>query len=370
MNISRALFLFLIFLFPTNLSADQNIRIGAVFARTGVAAISNTSHFQGVRFAIHEINDRGGLLGRKVELLEFDNRSKKIGSKVAADRAVKEEVVAVIGASWSSHSLGMASVLQKAGIPMITPDSTNPEVTKVGDYIFRACFTDPSQGKVMALFATNELKAGSAAVLKDVRSDYSMGLSKVFINDFTKLGGSVVLDLPYKQKQIDFSGQLIRIKEKTPDVVYIAGHDESGFIVKQARKLGINSVLLGGDGWDYFGFMSKGGNMISGGYYTTHWSELAESDISRDFVKRFSKYYEDVTSLAALSYDATMLLASAISEAGTTDRVQIREALARTKNYRGVTGSISFNKNGDPIKDVVIMKLENGKPHYLKSMIP
>lgn len=366
----RIFLLLLVLHFPINMAAEDNIRIAAVFAKTGVAAVSNISHFQGVRFAVHDINSRGGLLGKKVELLEFDNRSKKIGAKVAADRAVKEGVVAVIGASWSSHSLGMAPVLQKAGIPMITPDSTNPQVTKTGNYIFRVCFTDPSQGKVMAQFARNELKAKKAAILKDVRSDYSMGLAKVFSDSFNRLGGSVVLDLQYKQQQTDFTNQLTTIKKINPDVVYISGHDESGFIVKQARKIGIKSILLGGDGWDYFGFMFKGGNSLSKGYYTTHWSKLVESENSRAFVKRFGQYYEDITSLAALSYDATMLLANAISEAGTSDRAKIRESLAHTDNYQGVTGAITFDKNGDPIKAVVIIKLEDGKPQYLKSMTP
>lgn len=367
---TRTLLLILFLLFPLQLSAEDNIKIAAVFARTGVAASYNMSHFQGIRFALHEINNRGGVLGRKVELVEFDNKSTKIGSKLAAKRAVEEGVVAVIGASWSSHSLGMAPVLQRAGIPMITPDSTNPKVTEAGDYIFRVCFIDPVQAKVMAKFAIGELKAEKAVILTDVRSDYSMGLSKVFRENFIKLGGTVVSELHYKQKQTDFSSQLSRIKQLNTDVIYIAGHDESGYIVTQARSLGINSVLLGGDGWGSAGFMLKGGNKLSGSFYTTHWSELTESGISSNFVKKFSKFYGHVESFAALSYDATMLLVNAISEAGATDRAKIRETLASTNNYQGVTGSITFDKKGDPIKGVVIIKLEKGKPYYLKTMTP
>ncbi len=361
---------FIFCLLPMHLSAGENIKIAAVFSRTGIAADYNTGHFHGVRFAIHEINKGGGLLGKRVELLEFDNMSTKIGSKVAADKAIQEGVIAVIGASWSSHSLGMAPVLQKAGIPMITPDSTNAEVTRTGDYIFRVCFIDPFQAKVMSQFAIKELKAKRVAILKDVRSDYSMGLSQVFRKGITEMGGSVILDLSYMQKQVDFSSQLSLIKKMQLDAVYIAGHDESGFIVKQARNIGVESFLLGGDGWDTAAFLLNGGNELSKGYYTTHWSALAESEISLNFTKKFGEFYSKVESFAALSYDATMLLANAIDRAGTTNRIKIREALARTENYPGVTGSITFDKHGDPIKEVVIMKLEKGEPHYVESLFP
>ncbi len=349
----------------------ENIKIASVYAKTGIAALENTKELKGVRFAVNELNKQGGLLGKKLELLEYDNKSTGVGSKIAATQAVKAGVIGVIGASWSSHSLGMAPVLQEAGIVMISSSSTDPKVTQVGDYIFRACFIDPFQGKIMALFAQRELNAKTAAILIDVRSDHSMGLAQVFKNNFEKTGGNVLLELDYKQKQRDFEKQLMLIKEKAPDVLFIPGHNEGGFIVKQAQKLGINAILLGGDGWDTVVFLNNGGEDLKKGYFSTHWSMDVKSEISQSFVKRYLQQFDTkAITYEALAYDAAMLLADAIRRANSLDRSKIREALAQTRNFNGVTGMITFDENGDPSKSAVIMEIVDGAFRYYKNFQP
>jgi len=349
----------------------ETIKIASIFAKTGVAAKNNALLFEGVRFAVSELSKQGGLLGKKLELYEYDNMSSSIGSKVAATKAVNEGVIGVIGASWSSHSLGMAPVLQKSGTVMISPTSTNPKVTRVGNYIFRACFIDPFQGKIMALFAQRELQAKTAAILKDVRSDYSMGLFQVFKENFIKNGGSILLELDYKQKQRDFRKQLTQIKEIGPDVLFIPGHDDSGFIAKQAQNIGISAVPLGTDGWDNPNFLKKGGNDLQKAYFSTHWSMDVKSEKSQSFVKRYLQQSDtDKLSYEPLAYDAVMLLADAIRRANSLDRGKIREALAQTENFEGVSGVITFDENGDPSKSAVIMEIVDGAFRYYKSFQP
>jgi branched-chain amino acid transport system substrate-binding protein len=198
-------------LHPPVLSAEP-ATIAAIFAKTGIAADDNAPLFQGVSLGVEEINSQGGLLGRKLEVIEMDNTSNSIGSKQAALKAVELDVVAVIGAAWSHHSLAMAPVLQQAQIPMISPISTNPKVTLIGDFIFRVCFTDPFQGKVMAQFAYRDLKARTSIVLTNVNSDYSMGLAKFFQKSFTQSGGKVLWEGDYKERAIDFSSVLKKVR--------------------------------------------------------------------------------------------------------------------------------------------------------------
>lgn len=358
-------------LIPCTDMVAETIKIAAIFAKSGIAGPSNVFQFEGVRFAIDELNRKGGLLGRKLKLLELNNKSSLIASKAMAKQAIKADVTAVVGSSWSSHSLAIAPLLQAAKIPMIATMSTNPNVTRVGNYIFRACFIDPFQGKVMARFAQRELHAKTAAILTDVRSDYSMGLARVFRENFIKTGGRVLLELEYKQKQKDFNKQLTRIKKAAPDVVYIPGHNESGFIVKQAQKLGVRAIPLGGDGWGGPTFLYNGGNTLKIGYFSNHWSKEVESKTSRSFLKNYEQRSEKpINAGIVLAYDAVMILAAAIRRAGSLERSKIRKALAKTKNFKTVSGKVTFNKDGDPIKTAVIMKIVNGGVHYSKLFSP
>ncbi|MBN2122710.1 MAG: ABC transporter substrate-binding protein [Deltaproteobacteria bacterium] len=365
-----ALFLLmLVLLFPSHVPAGEPVRIASIFAHTGAAGIQNTGSIMGVRFAIRELNDNGGLLGRKLELIELDNKSTPIGSKVAADEAVKADVAAIIGADWSSHSLAVARVAQANGIPMISNISTNPEVTRVGDYIFRVCYTDPFQGRVMARFSREHLGAQSAVVFVDITSDYSMGLAAVLRQSFEEMGGRVLLDLQYKHRQEDFRDLVLRAKNVQPDVLLFSGHDESALILKEALRAGLTATAIGGDGFGTDSFHLKGGSELERAYYCTHLAAELADERSRRFVARYGNG-PALTSSEATSYDAVMVLADALRRAGSAERNRIREALASTKNFQGVTGRITFDGNGDPIKGAVIMEIRYGRRAYFRSIQP
>ncbi|MCG8611363.1 MAG: ABC transporter substrate-binding protein [Pseudomonadales bacterium] len=346
-----------------NPDSTETIKIGAIFAKTGAAASANLHHFQAARFAVDEINARGGLLGRTVELLEFDNASTPIQSKLAAKKAVDSGVIAVIGASWSSHSLAIAPVLQTAGIPMISPDSTNPEVTRKGDYIFRACFIDSFQGEALAKFVRDSFQTQTAVIITKITSAYSLGLAEAFRDAYSGLGGRVLREFEYKQDDTDFRDMLEKTAQLKPDVLFVPGHDESGLIVKQAQEMGIHAIFLGGDGWAYQRFFSNGGRDLKSGYFTSHWTKDLDTPKSRDFVHRYRQRY-DLNEFAAVVYDAAMILAEAISRAGSLDRRKIRDELAKTKSFEGVTGAISFNRFGDSIKQAAVMKIVDGTVQF------
>ena len=367
--LAGGLVLLALFVMHTPAQCADPIKIASIYAFSGPAAAYNSSSVAGVRFAVKEINARGGILGRPVDLIEFDNRSTPIGSKVAADSAVQADVAAIIGAAISSHSIAIAKVAQENGIPMITNVSTNPMVTQVGDYIFRACFTDGLQGAVMGHFARNELKAESVVVLFNVSSDYSMGLARTFEDAFVKQGGTVLAKVPYKDRQPHFRDLSARVKAVHPDVVFIAGHFESAGIVQELVHEGVTAIPLGGDGWDEETFYDRGGKKIALGYYTTHWSQDIDTAVSARFVKRYSASGRIFTG-TALAYDAVWLLADAIKRAGSIEHNDVRKALAQTSAFEGVTGRLSFNTDGDPLKDVVIMMIRNGRPVYLKRVTP
>jgi len=349
--------------------AKETIKIAVIFSKSGIAAPANLYHLQAVRYAFEEINERGGILGKQVKILEFDNHSTPIQSRLAAKKAVRANVSAVVGAAWSSHSLAMAPLLQKEKIPMISPSSTNPKVTRIGNYIFRACFIDPFQGYVLAKLAAHELKASTSVIIEDITSAYSLGLSSVFNKHFQLEKGTVLSVLGYKKTRKDFEDLLLKVKNLNPDVLFIPGHDESGLIVKQAQEMGIKATMIGGDGWAYRQFFSNGGHELKIGYYSSHWSKDVDNPKSREFVKKFRKVY-DINDFSGVAYDAVMLLADAIQRAGSTDREKIRDALENTKNFQGVTGSITLDSNGDPVKPAVIMKIINGKAIYYKTISP
>ena len=358
----------------SGVSAAEPIRIAAIFSVTGAAAPSNAPSLDGARLAVREVNRRGGVLGRPLVLVEIDNLSTPIGSKVAADRAVKQGVTAIVGSAWSSHSLAIARVAQEHTVPMVTNMSTHPDVSRIGDYIFRVCFTDPFQGRVMAQFALEHVGAREAVVIKDLASDYSIGLAREFRRNFEEGGGRVYMELDYKHSQESFRGVAGQIRRPGPDIVFLPGHDESGAIIREADQAGISTVFLGGDGWVGESFMKRGGRFLKKGFYCTHWDEDADTEISREFVELARKSpgprAPQVNASKALAYDAVLLIADALERAGSTEGKALRRALAETRGFKGVTGSISFNEHGDPFKGAVIMELSNGSTRYLKTVTP
>ena len=364
---------FFLFLSAANSYSDpgDTIKIGAIFAKTGSAAVVTKSGFVAVRFAADEVNKNGGVFGRQVVIVEYDNKSTSIGSKFAAIQAVEDGVTGVIGCSFSSHSLAAAKVLQDAKIPMISPLSTNVAVTLVGDYIFRVCYVDTFQGQIASDFAQKDLDSRTAVVLTNSSSKYSLGLAEIFIEIFNR-NGKVLWEGYYQEEMTDFSILLKKIKTINPDVIFVPGHfRESAYIVKQARNMGLRTTFIGADGW--VGKMYKySGDAINGNFYITQWHKSIPSVENQKFVKNWLEDHEKIDEpLIALSYDAFNILTSAIEKAGTLNRENIKNSLSKTKDHSGVTGKITFDENGDTInKSAVIMKFENGAAIFKKIIAP
>ena len=358
--------------FPAMAAAP--IKIAAIFAQTGIAVSHNAPHIQVVELAVEEINNQGGLLGRPIELIIIDNKSSPIGSSMAAKKAVQLQVPAVIGASWSSHSLQMAPILQKAKIPMITGSSTNPKITPIGNYIFRTCFIDSFQAQAMAQFAYTDLGARTAIVLEIINEEFSLTLAELFVRSFQQYGGKVILKKSYENDTVDFSNILQEVKMLQSDVIYVPGYvRDSGLLIKQAVSMGIRKTFLGADGWAGSLIYTYGGDALEGNYYSAHWHPDVRSPQSVHLQKMYKqKYASEISNMAApLTYDAVMLLADSIRRANSLDATKIRDALAETKGFQGATGTITFDEQGDPLnKPMVIMKLGKDAPIYFKATKP
>jgi branched-chain amino acid transport system substrate-binding protein len=325
--------------------------------------------------AFDEINNAGGVLGKKIKLLVEDDQSKPEEAGTVVTKLINQNhVAAILGQVASSHSLAAAPICQANHIPMVSPSSTNPRVTQTGDYIFRVCFIDPFQGAVMAKFAANTLKAKRVAILVDVRSDYSVGLQTFFRDQFKLLGGQIVSEQSYSQGDSDFRAQLTRIKAINPDAIYVPGYyTEVGTIARQARELGIASSvpLLGGDGWDSPKLWEIGGTALNGCYLSNHYSVDDPSPLVQKFVGDYKARFKEVPdALAALGYDAAKIMADAMTRAGSSEGPKVRDALAATKDFPGVTGKITINADRNAIKPAVVLKVENGKFVYVETVTP
>lgn len=348
-------------------TATQGIEIGFYGALTGPEATFAISGRNGAKLAIDEINRAGGVLGKKLDLLSEDDRNEASEAISAVTKLItRDHVVALIGENASSRTIAAASTAQTYQVPMVSPTSTAVEVTKKGDYIFRVCFIDPSQGKALALFATQNLKAQTAAILIDSKSDYSVGLADAFKTQFVTHGGRVVSEAKYAEGDSDFSAQLTSIRAEKPDVLFVPGYyTDAGLIARQARGLGVNSTLLGGDGWDSPKLAEIGGASVEGAYFSNHYSVDDPSPTVRGFVEAYRKAYAtDPDSIAASSYDAARIVVDAIRRAGSTEGKRVRDALAATKDFPGVTGSITMDADRNPTKLPVILKVVNGRPQF------
>jgi branched-chain amino acid transport system substrate-binding protein len=359
----------------TTSSGDSGaIKVGIYGDLSGLTSSFGQSTKNGALMAIDEINAAGGINGRKVEsIIEDDQGQTQQASTVVTKLINQDKVHAVLGEVASSNSLAAAPVAQAAKIPMITPSSTNPEVTRKGDYIFRVCFTDDFQGAVAAKFAANTLKAKNAAILGDFNSDYSKGMSKFFKEEFIRLGGKIVSEKAYTQTDSDYKGQLTSIRSANPDVIFVPGYyGQVGVIAKQAKELGISAPLLGGDGWDGPPLWDLGGTALNGAFMVNHYSIDDPSPAVQKFVAAYKQKYSGVApdAIAALAYDAMNVLADSIKRAGTTDSAKLRDAIAATKNFAGVTGSISINAQRDAVKPAVVFELRDKKFIYKETVQP
>jgi branched-chain amino acid transport system substrate-binding protein len=358
--------------------SGNDILLGEYASLTGSTATFGISTDRAIKMAIAEANEKGGVLGRKVRLQVEDNASQTQQSASAVLKLINESnVLAVLGEVASSRSLAAAPICQAAGVPMLSPSSTNPKVTQVGDYIFRSCFIDPFQGKVMSTFARETLKAKRASILTDQANDYSKGLTQVFNEDWKKNGGEIVSTASYSEGDKDFRAQLTTIKASQPDVIFVPGYyTEVAAIANQARGLGITQTMLGGDGWDSPKLFEIGKSAVQGSYFSNHYSAQSKEPRVVKFVTAFQGRYKEVPdALAAVGYDAANIMLDAIKRAspdGKTipTREQLRDALAKTKNFQGVTGVISIDANRNAQKPAVVLQVKGDEAVYVSTVKP
>jgi len=340
---------------------------------TGSEATFGSSTHMGIEMAFEQINAAGGVKGKKFKVVSLDDQGKPDEAATAVTKLItQDKIVALLGEVASSRSLAMAPIAQAHGVPMITPSSTNPKVTEQGNYIFRVCFIDPFQGTVMAKFAQDTLKLKNVAILRDVKNDYSVGLADYFTQTFTKNGGTIVVDQSYSAGDMDFKSQLTAIRAKKPEAIYVPGYyTEVGLIARQAKELGLNVPLMGGDGWDSPKLTEIGGKSIEGAYFSNHYSPEDQSPVVQKFLSEFrAKYGVVPDSMAAMGYDAAKVLANAMTRAPELSNTAIRDAIATTKDYPGVTGVITLNEKRDAVKSAVVLKVAAGGYTYQTTVKP
>lgn len=363
-----------LFFMSCSKGGGDEILIGEYESLTGSEATFGISSTNGLKLAIEEMNGSGGLLGKKIKLITYDDQGKPSEAQTVVQRLIKNDnVVAVIGEVASSRSKAGAPICQQNKIPMITPASTNPEVTAIGDYIFRVCFIDPFQATVLSKFAINSLKVKKVAILKDVKNAYSTGLSDFFEKEFKSLGGEILEIQSYSAGDKDFKAQLTAIKSKNPEAIFIPGYyTDVGLIAIQAREIGITVPLFGGDGWESEKLTEgKAKDALEGCYFSTHVSTENPDPAVQNFISKYkAKYNMMPDAMSFLAYDAGMILFDAIKRAGSTDAEKIRNELANTKDYSGVTGKISINEQRNAVKPAVILEIKGGEFKYKETVQP
>ncbi len=357
----------------TEKASANEILVGEYGSLTGSEATFGISTSNGIKMALDEVNKAGGVKGKQIKLITLDNQGKSEEAAAAVTRLITQNgVTAVLGEVASSRSMAAAPIAQQNKIPMISPSSTNPKVTEVGDYIFRVCFIDPFQGTVMAKFASENLKAKKVAILRDVKSDYSVGLADFFIKKFKDLGGEIVSDQSYQSGEMDFKAQLTQIKAAKPDAVFVPGYyTEVGLIARQARQLGLTVPLMGGDGWDSSKLFEIGGTAINGNYFSNHYTTESTEPVVVEFIKKYKERYGDTPDgLAALGYDSAKVLVEAMARTADLKPSQIRDEIAKTKDFNGVTGKITIDAQRNAVKPAVIVKVDGNINRFVTTIAP
>jgi branched-chain amino acid transport system substrate-binding protein len=358
---------------PAAPAAGDRLLVGEVFPLTGGQASFGISARNASELAVREANAAGGVRGKQIETRVYDSQGKPEEAAQAITRLItQDQVLLVLGDATSSNAMAMAEKAQAAGVPMLTPTATAPAVTEKGDHIFRVCFIDPFQGGVMARFAREHLKAGRVAILEDNKSAYSIGLTETFTQRFKELGGQVVATESYSQGDTDFRAQLTAIRRQKPDAVYVPGYyNDVGVIGRQARELGLKMPLMGGDGWDSEKLFELAGDALDGSYFSNHYSAQDPNPRVQDFIRKYKEAYGNVPdALAALGYDGARVALAAIERAASPTRSAIRDALAQTKDFPGVTGNITLDDKRNAVKPAVVLKVAGGKYEYVTTIAP
>jgi len=361
-------------------SGSKDIKVGLVYELTGSTASFGTAATNGAKLAFKEINAKGGVIGKQIQIVVADNKGEPSESANAMTKVITQDKVAVVtGFTTSSNAIAGSNVSEANKIPFVTAAATNPKVTvdektgKVKENTFRVCFIDPFQGTVAANFAINTLKTKKVAIMVDNSSDYSKGLAQFFKDAFVKGGGIVAAEEAYLQKDQDFKTILTSIKAQNPDMIYLPGYyEEAGKIIKQARELGITVPVVGGDGWDSPKLPEiAGGDALNNTFFTNHYSVEDTSPLSKSFVDAYKKEYGQVPdAMAVLGYDAAYVIVDAIKRANSAEPAKIRDALAATKGYKGAAGELTLNESHDAVKGAVIIEFKGGKQVYKETVNP
>jgi len=361
-------------------SADDTIKIGGLLEMTGGSASFGISSKNAIDLALKKVNEKGVLGGKKLALVVADNKSEASEATNGMQKLISQDkVVAVIGPNLSSAAIAAGTINNASKVASITPMGTNPDVTvdpktqKTREYSFRTCFIDPFQGTVMANYAVKELNVKKAAILVDNTSDYAKGLSQFFKENFVKLGGAVVAEEAYLQKDTDFKATLTKIKATTPDFIYIPGYyQEVGLIVKQAREMGINVIMAGGDGWDSAKLPEIAGKKaLNNTMFSSLYSPDDASDLNKAFVAEYKKAYNTNPDVfAALAYDSALLVVKAIEDAKSAEPAKIAAAMAKISGFKGVSGEVTFNEQHNPIKSAVIIEHKDGVQTFKAKVNP
>lgn len=359
-------------------ASTNEIKIGGNFELTGNVANYGQSTMNGVKLAFKEVNDKGGVNGKKINMIIADNKSEPAEAANATTKLItQDKVVAVIGPVTSSSLIATAQIATDKKVPVLTPTATSPKVTfdngKVREMIFRSCFIDPFQGEVMARFAANSMKVKTAAIYVDNSSDYSKGLAEVFRSAFTKLGGQIVAEEAFLQKDTDFKSAITKLKASNPDVIFIpAYYQEVGMIVKQAREMGVTIPLIGTDGWDSPKLAEiAGAAALNNTFFSNHYSSEDKDPRIQAFVEAYKKEYNQMPdALAVLGYDGALMMIDALKRAGSEEPKKIQEALVATKNLQVATGVLTLDDKHNPVKSAVIIEMKEGKQTFKEKVNP
>jgi branched-chain amino acid transport system substrate-binding protein len=353
--------------------AADEICVGHYASLSGSQATFGQSTDNGIRLAVEAVNQSGGLHGKKIRLITYDDRGDAKEAGTAVTRLInRDQVAAVLGEVASGLSLAGAPVCQEGGIPMVTPSSTAPEITAVGDRIFRICFMNRFQAYACAKFAREQLKAKNVAILYDQKLPYSVGLADEFEKQFTAMKGNISTRQSYQEGDQDYSAQLTSIRGSKPDIVFVPGYyTDAANIAVQARKLGIRVPLVGGDGWDSAKLAEIGGEAIDGCYFCTHYFQQDPRPRVQEFLRAYRKQFGTAPdAMAALGFDAARILLAAIEKAPSQSGSDISAALAATKDFDGVTGRISIDPDRNAVKPAIILEMKHGAPTQAATIDP
>lgn len=339
------------------------IKIGGLGPLTGPLAIYGVTATNGSKLAFEEINKNGGILGKQVEFVLFDEKGDSTEAVTAYNRLVDEGVVALVGDITSKPSLAVAEIAAQDNMPMITPTGTQFNITEAGPNVFRVCFTDPYQGVILANLAKNNLKANTVAIMVNNSSDYSDGVAEAFIKEAERLGLKIVAKEGYAEGDKDFRAQLTKVAATNPDVLLVPDYYEQvALITTQAREVGVKSTFIGPDGWDGVAkaLDSSAYGAVENSYFTNHYSVEDTNEKVQNFLKAYrEKYKDEPSAFSALSYDAAYLMKDAIEKAGSIDKDAIVKAM-KESDFAGVTGHLRFDEKNNPVKAVTVLKVVNG----------